>query len=314
MTEQSKIPLPPEGPPGSLIERAVEAFALNSFTPPPVPDALMASTSEKTVRQKPAEVPVAAEARPTPAVFSDRRHPVDRDHLREQGMIVPEGAITALLEEFRIVKRQLLAKTKELSKGGGGPAAQRVLVCSPHSGEGKTFCAVNLALSIATEREGDVVLVDADFAKPSVLSVLGLPCGRGIMDALTDPTVDVADCVIGTDIPGLWVLPAGDASNSDTEHLSASQTRAVFDRLTEGTPGRIVIFDSPPVLAASPAAEIAKYVGQTLLVVRADQTGQGALEDAISLLSACPNIQMLLNAASFSPSGRRFGFYYGDEG
>ena len=67
----------------------------------------------------------------------------------------------------------------------------------------------------------------------------------------------------------------------------------------------------PPALAASPAAELAKYVGQAVVVARCDKTGQGALEDAIKLLSGCPNIQLLLNAVHFSPSGRRFGSYYG---
>jgi len=76
----------------------------------------------------------------------------------------------------------------------------------------------------------------------------------------------------------------------------------------------MVIFDSPPALAASPAAELAKYVGQALVVARADRTGQSALEDAIALLSGCPNIQLLLNAVQFSPSGRRFGSYYGYTG
>ena len=52
-------------------------------------------------------------------------------------------------------------------------------ICSPHPGEGKTYCAVNLALSIAAEKESEVLLVDADFAKPSVLSTLGLPGGPG---------------------------------------------------------------------------------------------------------------------------------------
>jgi hypothetical protein len=88
----------------------------------------------------------------------------------------------------------------------------------------------------------------------------------------------------------------------------------VLDRLTEGAPHRMVIFDSPPALAASPAAELAKYVGQALVVARADRTGQSALEDAIALLSGCPNIQLLLNAVQFSPSGRRFGSYYGYTG
>jgi Mrp family chromosome partitioning ATPase len=134
------------------------------------------------------------------------------------------------------------------------------------------------------------------------------------MDALRDPKIDVADCVIGTDVPGLWVLPAGNATNSDSEYLNSSRTAELLDRLTQGAPKRIVIFDSPPALAASPAAELAKYVGQVLVIARADRTGQSALEDAISLLSACPNIQLLLNAVTFSPSGRRFGDYYGYKG
>jgi Mrp family chromosome partitioning ATPase len=263
-----------------------------------------------------ASVPVpAARAANVPAVqasrFNGERLPVNRQHLREQGLIVPEGSVTALLEEFRIVKRTLLLQALDLSKQGMGAAAQRILICSPHPGEGKTYTAVNLALSIAAEKETEVLLVDADFAKPSVLSSLGLPGGRGLMDALADPAIDVIDCVIGTDIPGLWVLPAGNATNSDSEFLTSARAQGVIDRLNQGAPNRIVIFDSPPALAASPAAELAKYVGQAVVVARADRTGQGALEDAISLLSACPNIQLLLNAVQFSPSGRRFGTYYG---
>jgi hypothetical protein len=85
----------------------------------------------------------------------------------------------------------------------------------------------------------------------------------------------------------------------------------VLDRLTQGAPRRLVIFDSPPALAASPAAELASHVGQAVVICRADQTGQSALEDALSLLSGCRDIKLLLNSANFSPSGRRFGAYYG---
>lgn len=278
--------------------------------PEPAPEVVVPEVIEPAA----AVVPVAKSAN-VPAVspirFTGKSYPVNRQHLRDQGYIVPEGSVTALLEEFRIVKRQLLQHMSELRQQGMGPEAQRVLICSPHPSEGKTHTSVNLALSIAAEKESEVLLVDADFAKPSVLSALGLPGGRGLMDALADPSIDVIDCVVGTDIPGLWVLPAGNATNSDSEFLSTSRTRAVIDRLTEGAPNRFIIFDSPPALAASPAAELAKYVGQAVVVARADRTGQGALEDAVSLLSACPNIQLLLNAVQFSPSGRRFGSYYG---
>ena len=246
-----------------------------------------------------------------PVKFTGEAQPVNRPHLREQGLIVPESSVTALLEEFRIIKRQLLLNAGQLAQQGMGPAAQRLLICSPHSGEGKSFTSVNLALAIAAEKETEVLLVDADFAKPSVLSMLGLQGGPGLMDAISNPDIDVADCVIGTDISGLWVLPAGGTSVSDSEYISSARTKVVLDRLVEGAPNRFVIFDSPPALAASPAAELAKYVGQAVVVARCDKTGQGALEDAIKLLSGCPNIQLLLNAVHFSPSGRRFGTYYG---
>lgn len=334
---------------GSLIERVVRNFDLVQLSPPPIPESLIPPAQKRrrytratdqiedavaapipsspvpapapAFEQRPevvepevVETPAASQ--PLPAVvevvrFTGDPLPVDRQHLRQQGLIVPEGVVTELVEEFRIVKRQLLLHAHQLAQQGMGPEAQRILVCSPHSGEGKTFTSVNLALAIAAEKEIEVLLIDADFAKPSILSSLGLPGGPGLMDALADKSIDVADCVLGTDIPGLWVLPAGEATKSDTEHLASSRTRQVLDRLTQGAPNRIVIFDSPPVLAASPAAELAKYVGQAVLVARADRTGQGALEDAIDLLGGCPNIQLLLNAVHFSPSGRRFGSYYG---
>lgn len=243
----------------------------------------------------------------TPVVFSGRKIAVDREHLREQGMIVPEGTVTALMEEFRIVKRQLIATARER----GTALSRRVLICSPHPGEGKTFCATNLAIAMAAERDSEVLLIDADLAKPSILSTLGLPKGPGLMDCLADDKVNPEDLVIGTDIPGLWVLPAGNQTNSDSEYLASARTDEVLDRLTFGAPNRVIIFDTPPALAASPAAELAKHVGQTVLVARADKTGQNALEDAYQLLSACPDIKLLLNAAQFSPSGRKFGSYYG---
>jgi Mrp family chromosome partitioning ATPase len=317
MTDQTKIP-PPSGRP-SLFERAAERFDLSARNVAPKPPVTAPPPRKKAAAPKPEPIAAAPtvqfapEPIEPPAIFSGVRHPVDRDLLRESGMIVPEGSVTALLEEFRIVKRQVLLQAVDM-RATNPITARRVLISSPHPGEGKTYCAVNLALSIAAERECDVLLVDADFAKPSILSALGLPGGPGLMDALMDENVDVADFVVGTDVPGLWVLPAGDTSTSDSEYLASSRTAKVLDRLTRDAPNRMVIFDSPPALSASPAAELAKYVGQALVIVRADRTGQGALEDAVSLLSACPNIQLLLNSAQFSPSGRRFGTYYGYQG
>ena len=338
MTEHSKIPLPGESPradESSLFERASGAFGLDRFRPAPVPVQLDGATPKRerpVVREQgpvetlPTSVPVAPEptmagsshqpvvagyqAAEKPVRFGGERHQIDRDRLAERGMIIPEAGATALLEEFRIVKRQVLAA----AQAAGDAAARRVLICSPHPGEGKTFCAVNLAIAMAGERDTEVLLVDADFAKPSILSTLGLPRGPGLMDALADPAIAVEELVMATDIPGLFVLPAGNQTVADSEWLASARTAEILDRLTRGAPQRMVVFDSPPALAASPAAELAKHVGQALLVARADQTGRNALEDAVQLLGACPDIKLLLNAAHFSPSGRRFGSYYGYEG
>lgn len=316
MTDQTKIPHPPSGP--SLIERASASFDFRTLTRPPMatdlPPPVVKAAPAPAPAMQPAVVAKTFEA-PAEALagqpFHGVFHAIDRAHLREQCLIEPESAVTGLLEEFRIVKRQLLRTAAQSREGRGAPHGERILVCSAHPGEGKTFCAVNLALSIAAEKDNEVLLVDADFAKPSVLSTLGLPGGPGLMDALADPSIAIEDCIIGTDIAGLYVLPAGNATGSDTEYLASSRTGEVLARLTAHAPNRIVIFDSPPALAASPASVLANHVGQTVMIVRADVTGEAALRDAVQLLAACDDIKLLLNGTRFSTTGRRFGTYYG---
>nr|WP_291173639.1 capsular biosynthesis protein [Erythrobacter sp.] len=321
---------------GSLLERASGLFGLDKLVPAAVPNKLEGDKAKKfapkrqAVQPAPGETPrrrasdwigeAASSSAPTPAeptappepndpavTFTGAKHEVSRSLLREQGLIDPDGGASTLLEEFRIVKRQVLASAKT----EGGPQARRVLVCSPHPNEGKTFCALNLSIALAGERDLEVLLVDADFGKPSIMGNLGLESGKGFMDVLADPAANVEDVVVGTDIPGLWVLPAGKRTGRDSEYLASERTWTVLNSLTRCAPNRIIVFDSPPALAATPAAELAKHVGQALLVARADMTGRAALEDAIDLLSACPDIKLLLNDATFSPSGRRFGSYYG---
>lgn len=300
------------------VKRPVEGAAV--FTTAPraeVPAAPVVKTAAPAAEPLApvATAPIAVSAPKTravdPVVFPVEIHKINRAKLRQHGLIEPEAEISSLMEEFRIVRRQVLQSIRAAQKAGKHGKSQRILICSPLPDEGKTFCATNLALAMAAEKDGDVLLVDADFAKPSILGLLGLPKSDGLMDALANPDINVEDCVIRTDIPGLSVLPAGNRTLTDSEFLASSRTSEVFSRLTQGAPNRVVIFDSPPALAASPAADLASHVGQALVVARADKTGQNAMEDALTLLSSCPDIKLLLNAANFSPSGRRFGSYYG---
>ncbi|WP_379921240.1 AAA family ATPase [Erythrobacter sp. R86502] len=322
MTDQRKINRD-DARPASLFERADVTFGFGPVrTPavPPVPDAVRRAPAAMAQPKQQAE-PVMAPPPPSSPVVNTRPQAepqlvravafcgpsasIDRDYLRDAGLIVPEDPVTGLLEEFRIVKRELLAD----ARAGASPLSRRILVCSPHPGEGKTYCATNLAIALAAERGLEVLLVDADVVKPSVASRLGIATEQGLMDALADPEIAPESLVIRTDIEGLFVLPAGTATSLDAEYLASARTGDVLDRLTQDAPDRILIFDTPPALAASPAAELAQHVGQALLVVRADETSRAALEDAQQLLSACGDIKLLLNAARYSPSGRRFGTY-----
>ncbi|MFN9499101.1 MAG: AAA family ATPase [Erythrobacteraceae bacterium] len=325
MTDQGKINR--EGArPASLFERADAAFGLGpanaaSTLPPvpPVPESLRRApapapqpaapaaqvVAAPVAAPTPAPEPVAAPEAPRAVAFNGPFVRIDRDHLRDGGLLVPEDPVTGLLEEFRIVKRELLAD----ARASHSALARRILVCSPHAGEGKTYCATNLAIALAAERDLEVLLVDADVVRPSVTERFGIDAEQGLMDALADPAIRPESLVIATDIDGLFVLPAGTASSRDSEYLASARTGAVLDRLTQGAPNRIVVFDTPPALAASPAAELAQHVGQALLVVRADETSRAALEDAQQLLSACADIKLLLNATRYNTSGRRFGTY-----
>ena len=305
---------------GSLLERAAEVYdfgqAMRAKRPVPAPapeplDLVEPMFEPESAFAAPHLPPAGAFAPHLPVAGAPAQ--IDRLMLAQKGMIVPGAPIGPLAEEFRLVKRQLLVTRERLLAAGDETRARTVLVCSARPGDGKTFCAINLALSMAAERDTEVLLVDADFAKPDILRQLGLDDGPGLLDALADDSLDPETLVVATDVPHLSVLPAGTLSSSDTELLASARTRAVLARLLAANPRRVVLFDSPPALAASPASVLAMLVGQVMMVVRADRTPESELAQAVGLLDACEHIALVLNAVSFVPGGARFGSYYGQE-
>jgi len=271
-----------------------------------------------TYREADAKVAGIADAAPPPFVpaplppVADGAVTIDRERLATQGMLVPGASVSTLAEEFRLVKRQLL-NTARAIRGEAGDRARMILVSSASPNDGKTFCAINLALSLAAERDMEVLLVDADVAKPDVLKQLGVAERPGLLDALALPGSRIEDYVVATDVPQLSLLPAGARSNQDTELIASDRARELLADLIAANPRRLIVFDSPPVLAASPAATLAHQVGQVMMVVRADKTSENDLRDAVALLDGCEHIQLILNAVSFAPGSRRFGTYYAQE-
>jgi protein-tyrosine kinase len=293
----------PASPPAS--EPEPEPAHVGSHpTPAPVSASTPAPRSPRSVGASRANVP----SRGRRFVPSLPIQAIDRALIAEHGLIDPDGNVGALAEEYRIIKRQLLRVAASADHG------HRVVVTSAQPDEGKTFSTINLALSLAAEQDVDVILVDGDFVRSDVTKKLGLVAGRGLLDMLADPAIALADCVIPTDVPRLAVLPCGTATARDTEYLSSARMDELLNALEADAPGRIILFDSMPLLAASSGGVIAQHCGQVVVVVRADVTREAALRDAIGLIGQHHGISLLLNRVRFTPEGRRFGSYYGEGG
>ena len=290
----------------SLVERAAEKLGRS---PEPVPiDEPVNGEQNVTVPQEvdlveDAEQPAARRKR---SRFAD----IDLKSLSDRNFITTDSAPTTQAEEFRIVKRSLLLNA--FAKGAGKiHNGNLILVTSTQPDEGKTFCAINLAMSIASERDVTVLLVDADFAKPDVLATLGVQPGKGLVDVIEDDKIDLSDCLIRTSIENLVLLPAGRRHNMTTELLASGRMGDIVEEIVKRYPDRVIIFDSPPVLASSAASVLALHVGQVLFVVESERTREPQLREALTLVSSCNNISLLLNKSPYTGRDKKFGTYYG---
>jgi receptor protein-tyrosine kinase len=231
---------------------------------------------------------------------------VDRDHLLRQGIIPPDGSRTAVAECIRLIKSQLLMNVGKKTEPGS--PANVIMVTSSTPGEGKTFTAVNLAISIAQDRERSVLLVDADVAKPSIPLTIGVRAERGLMDVL-DRGIDMAQVVCKLDIERLTFLPAGSPHPHATELLAGDRMSALVREMAEQYDDRIVIFDSPPLLAVSESNVLANHMGQIVVVVEAAKTPERVLLEALGRIDNSKVAGLVLNKV---PGTRgKYGYGYG---
>jgi len=242
---------------------------------------------------------------------STRKVDLDLARMRDLGMVTAAGGRTALVEDFRIIKRPLI-KRAFAERAPGDLPGNLIMVTSSLPGEGKTYCAINLAMSIAMELDHTVLLVDADVARPSVLRTLGLPAQRGLMDILVDESLDLSDVMLRTNVPTLAILPAGTSTPRATELLaSAAMTNLVME-IAHRYPDRIVIFDSPPLLLTSEARVLATHMGQIAVVVESETTTQHAVKESLAQLEGCANVNLIYNKTREFPGiEESYDYHYG---
>ncbi len=287
----------------SLVERALKKLqeSTRQGGRPPAAVAAANLSHGATIAAPPA--PVVRRVVPRHAPIS-----VDRSALRAAGLLAPEYQDRQLADQYRQIKRPLIANasgrgSKKVMNG------QLVMMASALPGEGKTFTSINLALSLALEKDITVLLVDADVSKRHISRIFGVEGEPGLLDALKDDTLDLESLVIPTDIPGLQLLPSGNRTDIATELLSSTHMENTVARLGMHDPNRIVLLDSPPLLLTSESRALAASVGQVVIVVRAGHTPQQAVLDAVSHVPEDKAVGFILNQSSLHTSE---GYYYGE--
>jgi protein-tyrosine kinase len=240
-----------------------------------------------------------------------RRIAIDLDALRAQGAMPEADQAHRFADYYREVKRPLIERA---FAGDAGPATRLILVTSALPADGKTFTALNLALSIARERDVSVLLVDADLPKAHLSRAFEIQDDPGLLDALGNTAVDVESLVLGTDIPGLEVLPAGKAKEGMAAELVGSVRMGQIAAQLAGHRGRrLVLMDSSPLLVSSEARALKQVPGQIIMVARAGKTPRHALLDAIALLDKSKPCTLVLNEA-YETGGEGYYGYYGHSG
>lgn len=308
----------------SIIEKAVQR--LDQLKQASAETPAVSEESPAVVAPKPAVKSLLSEARPLAGADAASAPPqgitlkpatdhptrvieIDLGRLAKMGMVTPDRPKSTIAEEFRVIKRPLISNAKG---HGAAPIAKGnlIMVTSSLPGEGKSFSAINLAVSMAMELDFTVLLVDADFSRPSVLPRLGLPAEKGLMDVLVGEVPDLRDVMLRTNIEKLTILPAGMPHARATELIASEAMARLLAEMASRYPDRIIVFDSPPLLATTEARVLATHMGQILVVVEAERTTHGAVTHALSTIEECPVKMMILNK-SRGQTGGLYGYGYG---
>jgi exopolysaccharide/PEP-CTERM locus tyrosine autokinase len=238
-----------------------------------------------------------------------RQVTIDLKRLAAAGYLAPGAPRSSVADEFRVIKRPLITNA---SGGGAAPVknGNLIMVTSALPNEGKTFTAVNLALSMANELDRTVLLVDADVARPAMPELFGLPASRGLLDVLQDKNLDIGQFLLRTNIPNLTLLPGGTQTPHATELLASGGMVQVLDEMAKRYSDRIIVFDTPPLLVTTEARALAEHMGQIVFVVKAESTLQSQVAQALAAIEACPVKLAVLNMVESRAQGA-YGWGYG---
>jgi len=235
--------------------------------------------------------------------------------LAAHAIVLPSAGSSRTVEEFRAIKREIIANIARSRQTVPDSRARVVLVTSASPEEGKTFTAINLALSLAYEKDSRVLLIDADAYRQSSVEYLGISSETGWLDVVAGKSIAARDMIVRTNLPGLSVMPAGRQRPEIPELMSSKRMSAMFEELSRDDPTRFIVVDSVPCLSSTEPSILAGLAGQTIFVVAAQKTAHSEIEASLRLLNASPNVSLVLNRVhpQLTDQFKKYGYAYGSQ-
>ena len=266
--------------------------------PPPPPQALAAEAPEAVEPIREASVGGA---------FLD----INFARLQAAGFITPQSPRSPHTEAIRGIKRQLLKNAFPNGRKGASGGSNHdnvIMVTSSMPGEGKTFTSLNLAMSLCAEHDLFVLLIDGDGHRRALGGLVGAREGVGLVDILTDKTLQIGDLIQRTSIPNLSFVSGGRSHPHSAELLASKQFGLLMQDLAARYPDRIIIIDTPPVLVSTEALVLSGHVGQTLVIVEKDRTSTRQLQRTLDMLEGGRNVGCILNMVPEEENFSAYGY------
>lgn len=262
-----------------------------------IKEALDRARKERQEQQGPGNattVTVGAEAPGKPDSLKDIQYTQTRVIDVSPGLLKDKRVVAMqqhdmVKDAYRILRTQILQRMRE-------NRWNTLAITSPRAGEGKTLTAVNLAISLASEGNQTVLLVDLDLRRPGIHALFSHQPEKGISDYLTD-NIPLSEILFNPGIDRLVVVPAGEPIVDSSELLSKQRMTDLVIELKQRYPSRLVLFDLPPLLMTDDALAFLPNVDAALVVLEEGKTQKEDLLHAIELLKGTNVLGTVLNKA-----------------
>jgi protein-tyrosine kinase len=287
----------------------VESFATplspqsNAAPRPIVPRTLKVVSEDRTAAAKPFATSLSS---PVSKLSGESKQPPVWDEAAlDNNLVALKDPQSSEAEQFKILRTNILFPL-------AGIAPRSILVTSAAPGEGKTFTAANLAISIALNINRYVLLIDADMRKPQLHNRFGFGAVLGLSDYLADGR-PLQSLLLKTKVDKLTLLAAGPPPENPSELIGAERMSSLISEVSSRYPDRVVVIDGPPPALAAETGVLARQVDGIIVVVRYGKTRRDDLADLVSRLGEKKILGSVVNYIE-TEATRYYGYKYGGYG